>query len=224
MQKSFLNIQPKYSKQEYQDNSRNYPLLDIQPLVNKNDFDFIYRPNDDSYLFIDTLLMELQIISDLNNKLNIAEIGCGSGFLINNLTNNIQKLNSSVQATAVDINFDACHFTKKVVDYYRLPVNVIMSSFLEGLKNESLDVVICNPPYVITDPEEDVQLEENLKVRNKLFKQMIEKNEFSAEKLRQINCLATSYAGGVDGCKLYPDIILNLHCFELTKAFKIMSG
>jgi hypothetical protein len=86
MQKSFLNLQPVYSKDEYKANSKLYELLDIIPVLEKNDFDYIYRPNDDSYLFIDTLFMELKKLAQIDN-LKIAEIGCGSGFLVNNLVN-----------------------------------------------------------------------------------------------------------------------------------------
>ena len=110
MQKSFFKLEAKYSKDEYKLNSKNYTLLDILPVLEKNDFDFIYRPNDDSYLFLDSLFMELKELAQRPN-LKVAEIGSGSGFLINNLINQLQKLNSSVQGLAVDINFDACFFT-----------------------------------------------------------------------------------------------------------------
>lgn len=210
MQKSFLDLSPTYTKEQYKANSKLYELIDIIPVLEKNDFDFIYRPNDDSYLFIDTLFMELSSLSKVDN-LKIGEIGCGSGFLINNLINQIQKLNPSVQGLAVDINFDACYFTQKVALKYNLPITVIKSTFLEGVKNENLDVVICNPPYVITDPEEDENLQANMKLRNKMFKQMLQEGTFDRQKLKTVNCLATSYAGGYDGCHLYPDIILNAH-------------
>jgi release factor glutamine methyltransferase len=210
MQKSFLQLQPKYSKEEYKANSKQYELIDIIPVLEKNDFDYIYRPNDDSYLFIDTLFMELQSLAKIDNA-KIAEIGCGSGFLINNLVSQLEKLNPTVQGLAVDINFDACYFTQKVASKYNLPVTVIKSSFLQGSKSDYLDVVICNPPYVITDPEEDVNLKANMQLRNKLFKQMVEEENFDRKKLQAVNCLATSYAGGHDGCDLYPDIILNAH-------------
>lgn len=161
MQKSFLNLEPRYSKQDYQPVSKLHPLLDIIPVLEKDDFDFIYRPNDDSYLFLDILFMELHELKSIECPL-IAEIGCGSGFLINNLMRHLQKLNRNSRGFAIDINFDACFFTKKVANHHDLPVEVIMSTFLEGVKAESLDAVICNPPYVITDPEEDQALKENL--------------------------------------------------------------
>ena len=94
MQKSFLNLEPKYSKQDYQPVSKLHPLLDIIPVLEKDDFDFIYRPNDDSYLFLDILFMELQELKSYDAPL-VAEIGCGSGFLINNLMRYLQILNKS---------------------------------------------------------------------------------------------------------------------------------
>ena len=83
--------------------------------------------------------------------------------MINNFIRYLQLLNKSCCGFAIDINFDACFFTKKVAALHNLPVEVIMTNFLEGVKPESLDVVICNPPYVITEPEEDESLAQNLK-------------------------------------------------------------
>jgi methylase of polypeptide subunit release factors len=121
--------------------------------------------------------MEMAELAKIDH-LQIAEIGCGSGFLINNLVNQIEKLNPTVHGYAIDINFDACFFTQKVANHHKLPISVIKSTFLEGIRPGELDVVICNPPYVITDPEEDVNLKSNMKWRNKMFKQMLEEGNF----------------------------------------------
>ena len=47
--------------------SKLHPLLDIIPVLEKDDFDYIYRPNDDSYLFLDILFMELDELKSLES-------------------------------------------------------------------------------------------------------------------------------------------------------------
>lgn len=89
-------------------------LLDLSLVTSKGDFEFIYRPNDDSYLLVDTLIADSQAILQKQPGL-ICEIGCGSGFVISNLSAHLRKSGFSAHATiCTDVNIDACFYTRKL--------------------------------------------------------------------------------------------------------------
>ena len=39
-----------------------YELIDYVPVLEPNELDYVYRPNDDSYLFLDGLRLDLEEI------------------------------------------------------------------------------------------------------------------------------------------------------------------
>lgn len=138
-------LEPKYPYSQILQTAKDFKLLKINSVVEKGDFDFVYRPCDDTYLFIDTLLAELPELLT-KEHLSIAEIGCGSGYLICNLCYFLgQKNNPPSLAIASDINFDACYFTQKLSNFFNCGVIPLNTSFLEGVKDSSLDMVLCNP-------------------------------------------------------------------------------
>lgn len=76
-----IDQNPVYSKEKIAEEVSKYPLLDINKALEKDDFKYVYRPNDDSYLFIDTLTCELASVASKfrkeggNKVKKVAELG-----------------------------------------------------------------------------------------------------------------------------------------------------
>lgn len=49
-------MEPKYDLKILQD----YKILDYTSFAKTEDFDFVYRPNDDTFLFLDALRLEFE--------------------------------------------------------------------------------------------------------------------------------------------------------------------
>ena len=64
---------PKYDLK----NIENYKIIDYLPILDQNELDYVYRPNDDSFLLLDALRMDLQEIMKNFESKWILEIGYG---------------------------------------------------------------------------------------------------------------------------------------------------
>ena len=53
---------------------------------------------------------------------------------------------------ATDISLDACLLSQKYYQHYGLNVSQLCTSLTKGLRVLP-EIIICNPPYVPTDPE-----------------------------------------------------------------------
>ena len=59
-----------------------------------------------------------------------------------------------------------------------------------------------------TSEEEIEKMKKQLKLKNQLFKEKIEKSaDFSILDLREINCIDASYAGGDEGIEFFNSIV-----------------
>lgn len=63
-------MDPKYDTK----NMKSYELQDYVPIIEKDEFDFIYRPNDDTFLLLDALKLDFDANPPKNAKI-ICEIG-----------------------------------------------------------------------------------------------------------------------------------------------------
>lgn len=52
-----------------------YPIVDYLPVLEPNELDYVYRPNDDSYLLLDALKVDIGEISEAKEPKCILEIG-----------------------------------------------------------------------------------------------------------------------------------------------------
>lgn len=118
------------------------------------DFPNVYEPLEDTFLLIDALETDLAILKNLNPEI-IVEIGSGSGVVINFLAKNLVLSNPLCIAT--DINADACLATRKCAVLNSNDIQVVNCEFVGPLKDRlanRVDILIFNPPYVITEKDE----------------------------------------------------------------------
>lgn len=140
--------------------------------------DSVYIPSEDTFALLDTLIADI----NTDTKYIILEIGTGSGYIIKYLMKHL----NTCSFIATDINPHALNhantyicscesarsnfnMTNKIrnpleknlqrnhtrfCDAYRL--NSIKNNLLQGIKQDNIDIVIFNPPYVATDEVIDV--------------------------------------------------------------------
>lgn len=116
-----------------------------------SDFEKVYEPREDSFLFLDALEKDLCLIHSLNPTLCL-EIGSGSGVISTALA---RALGSSCHVMALDLNPFACQFTEETAKRNKTHVAVIQMDLDLMLKRENcIDLLLFNPPYVVTATEE----------------------------------------------------------------------
>jgi release factor glutamine methyltransferase len=157
-----------------------------------SDFEKVYEPAEDTFVFLDALENDLELILSMKPSVCI-EIGCGSGVVINFLTKHLtnQWLKSDKLKDigiplfiATDINKDACEATIKTTQLNSNNIQVVncdlLSPLIHRLENR-IDILLFNPPYVVTDNIElgssNIQAAwaggiDGRQVMNRLFKQI----------------------------------------------------
>lgn len=203
------------------------------PSTSHINFDNIYEPAEDSFLFLDTLASreEIKFLSDrfsVNHEHQkpspaplIVELGAGSGVVLAFATANAEIIfgRPDVLALGTDLNGFSCKaasetIQKAIVDTendlnteYANDVKFLglMNADLSGpIRSFETDVLIFNPPYVPTENVPDFGSESNI-VDSSL-------PDFD----RDSHLLALSYAGGKDGMEVTNRFLSNLpevlHC------------
>lgn len=152
--------------------------------ISSEDFKYVYEPAEDSFLLLDALEADLPKLK--NSKPSICtEIGSGSGVIITA----VAKALPETACFAIDINPRACKVTKQTALTNGATLNVINMNLLKGFRSNAIDVLIFNPPYVVT-PDEEIDSNESP-----------HDNPFN-DKIIQ------SWAGGTDG-RLIMDRVFN---------------
>lgn len=127
---------------------------DYSHLTSK-DYENIYEPSEDTFLFLDALEKDIQLLNELNPEI-VLEIGPGSGLVINFLAKHLIKSKQTL-FFATDINKDACLATQKTSNRNFNDVNIIncdlVFPLIDRLKNK-IDLLLFNPPYVVTEMDE----------------------------------------------------------------------
>ncbi|PIK53053.1 putative hemK methyltransferase family member 2-like [Apostichopus japonicus] len=135
-----------------QEVSQLFPTPDFSHL-SENDFQDVYEPAEDSFLLLDALEQEAESLNSLR-PLICVEVGCGSGIVITFLK---KLLSSQCVCLAVDSNHKATSSTVKTADQNKAQVEAVTSDLLGNLQPRiegKIDVLVFNPPYVVTPPEE----------------------------------------------------------------------
>ncbi|KAK0077839.1 hypothetical protein PV325_003393 [Microctonus aethiopoides] len=122
------------------------------PVVNLSEVDIetVYEPSEDSFLLIDSLETDLDMLNTLKPQICM-EIGSGSGVVITALAVAL-KNKWPAFFIAVDINPNACKVTKETSIINKTNIEVIQMDLVSAFNCRGIfDVIIFNPPYVVTD-------------------------------------------------------------------------
>lgn len=119
--------------------------------ITDDDYKYVYEPAEDSFLLLDAIEADLPALIE-SRPLVCVELGCGSGVIITATA----KVLSETACFAIDINPRACTVTKKTAEKNDAPLDIINMNLLMGFQPHSIDLLIFNPPYVVTTDEEVV--------------------------------------------------------------------
>lgn len=150
-------------------------LTHLQP----DDYKYVYEPAEDSFLLLDAIEADLSQIFD-KKPIICLEIGSGSGVVITALA----KVLSECICYATDINPIACRITKKTAKCNNAVIEMLNMDLTNGFQQNEIDLLIFNPPYVVTTNEElESKVQPSSSTSNGDFNTNIIK----------------SWAGGIDG-------------------------
>lgn len=125
-------------------------MLIKTPNYNLEPFPEVYEPREDTFLFLDALELEIGELYSLKPTVAV-EIGSGSGVVITALAN---IFGTSCIYFATDINPDACLATKSTASLNKNTVQCLNMDLLGSFKENLFDVILFNPPYVVTEEKE----------------------------------------------------------------------
>ncbi len=112
------------------------------------DPDQVYRPEADTYLLLEVALKEIRPGD------RILEVGTGSGYIAAGITglnqSGLEGNDASCFVVGTDINPHAVRCAREK------GVEVVRTRLFDGLRG-SFDLIIFNPPYLPTRPEERVE-------------------------------------------------------------------
>ncbi|KAM8718003.1 hypothetical protein ACLKA7_004673 [Drosophila subpalustris] len=114
------------------------------------DYEQVYEPAEDSFLLLDALEADLEFLDTLQPRLCL-EIGSGSGVIITALA---KRLAHSALCLATDINPSACDATKRTAFHNGARLDSVRCNLVDAIRKRSVDVLLFNPPYVVTSDEE----------------------------------------------------------------------
>ncbi|CAN7946527.1 unnamed protein product [Ixodes hexagonus] len=125
----------------------------IVPIFTSDEASNLYEPAEDSFLLIDALEKEIKGI--LSRKPTIClEVGSGSGIVSAAVA---RALGNTCYFLATDINPRAAEMTRRTGQSNGVnvePVLMDLTGSFVGRLNGQVDLLIFNPPYVVTPSEE----------------------------------------------------------------------
>lgn len=106
-------------------------LFDYEQLIEGDEFEYVYKPNDDTFLILSTLKHELPLFP---HDAIICEVGSGSGIISANLHNWLRLENKQPLAHfSIDLNMDASTLSKKCYDHFGVNIQQINTSTFNNL-------------------------------------------------------------------------------------------
>lgn len=120
------------------------------PIYDLSQFPEVYNPSEDTFLFLDALEIEIPWLLKLAPKV-VVEIGSGSGVVITALS---QIFGNSSIYFATDINPQACTATQETAARNNTSVECLNMDLLSCFTERNFDLILFNPPYVLTDQKE----------------------------------------------------------------------
>ena len=109
-------------------------------LAELRELETVYQPAEDSRLLAETVIDHGKV----EPHQQVVDVGTGSGYVA-------ARIHDEKGASVVgsDINPDACQ------QAHEMGVPVVRSDLLSAFQNETVDVVVCNPPYLPTPEDEE---------------------------------------------------------------------
>lgn len=117
--------------------------------ITSEEFNYVYEPAEDSFLLLDALEADLSQLIDAKPVVCV-EIGSGSGVIITAVAKSLRES----ACFAVDINPHACAVTKRTANVNEANLQVINMNLMQAFRANAVDILIFNPPYVVTTDDE----------------------------------------------------------------------
>ena len=203
------------------------------PSTSHVDLDCVYEPAEDSFLFLDTFSSASEVhflkqrftskLSELQSPAPlILEVGTGSGVVLAFITAHARAIfgRSDVLSLGIDINRVACEATKHTVNQAcqeapniasgleRASSSAVLLASLNAdlttsLRPGTVDVLICNPPYV---PTAELPIPPTQGIGGEERQKKVRSNGIDNDS----HLLSLSYAGGVDGMEMTDKLLAQL--------------
>jgi len=122
--------------------------------ITEEDYEHVYEPAEDSFILLDALEADALVLRDLKPALCV-EIGSGSGIASTFMGTLLGSGEACVMST--DINAYAAAVTLRTGDANDVALNPILGNLLDPVEARmagQIDLLIFNPPYVVTDDDE----------------------------------------------------------------------
>ncbi len=120
-----------------------------------HDYEEFYEPGEDTFLFLDALEADMKYLNTMNPTV-VVEIGCGSGLVSNFLANHLINSKNTL-FFATDLNKNACLASGKTSTKNGNILNIVNCDLVGPLIDrleKSIDILLFNPPYVVTEAGE----------------------------------------------------------------------
>ncbi|WAR12206.1 N6MT1-like protein [Mya arenaria] len=121
--------------------------------ISSNDYNFIYEPAEDTFLLIDAIEKEVNFLQRKSPVISL-EIGSGSGICSAFLAKEIGR---PIFSLCTDINVKAAEVTHTTGKKNMVQLHAVLTDLVNGLLPRltgQVDVLLFNPPYVVTPSEE----------------------------------------------------------------------
>ncbi|KAI8826657.1 S-adenosyl-L-methionine-dependent methyltransferase [Fimicolochytrium jonesii] len=169
-----------------------HPTPDLGHL-RASDYNNVYEPAEDTFLFLDALQKDVEFIRALRPSICL-EIGSGSGCVTTFLGTLLGEQSKALYLTT-DINPHAISATVATGLRNGVTIDALQSDLIPPFtRPRSIDVLLFNPPYVVTPPEEVWRGYEPQRPNTKPPSTFLG-SEFG----NGSNGIEASWAGGIDG-------------------------
>lgn len=118
--------------------------------ITPDDYNYVYEPAEDSFLLLDAIEADLPALISDSPIAVCVEIGTGSGIIISATA----KVLRQTACFGIDINPRACLVTQKTAAANNASLDVVNMNLLNGFRAKVVDLLIFNPPYVVTSNDE----------------------------------------------------------------------